>query len=365
MTPKPIRCDIFCTVIDNFGDAAVCWRLARQLSSEYDWSVRLLIDQPEVLSRLVPDKEFGTVEIIEWSLSTVEHIAATMDISDVVIEAFACNVPDAYVAAMARATHRIAWLNLEYLSAESWVEGAHLRPSRHPQLGLDKSFFFPGFNTHTGGLLRERDYEQRKAAFQPEQLRRDLGLPGQTDVSHPSTPLRVSLFSYPNPQLPTLIEAWALSERPIQVLLPGSEQGLQQIGAVSLIPIPFLSQRRYDELLWLCDVNFVRGEDSFVRAQLAGKPLVWHIYPQDDMAHQPKLDAFLTAYPDSAAMRPLWHAWNGASEPPNATTIVPAWQAYQAALPQLSAAALAWKQALLAQTDLAAQLVKACLARIE
>jgi len=34
-----------------------------------------------------------------------------------------------------------------------------------------------------------------------------------------------------------------------------------------------------------CDVNFVRGEDSFVRAQFAARPLVWQAYPQDEGAH--------------------------------------------------------------------------------
>jgi hypothetical protein len=40
----------------------------------------------------------------------------------------------------------------------------------------------------------------------------------------------------------------------------------------------------------------VRGEDSFVRAQFAGKPFIWDIYPQDIDAHLKKLDAFLDVY---------------------------------------------------------------------
>jgi len=44
-------------------------------------------------------------------------------------------------------------------------------------------------------------------------------------------------------------------------------------GQLALHAIPFLAQDRYDELLWACDLNFVRGEDSFVRALCRREPL--------------------------------------------------------------------------------------------
>ena len=95
--------------------------------------------------------------------------------------------------------------------------------------------------------------------------------------------------------------------------------------------VPFVPQAAYDDLLWACDVNFVRGEDSFVRAQWAGRPFVWHIYPQADDAHRIKLDAFLALYgavlqpPAVQSMRGLWHAWNGVLGAP---PIESAWQAF-------------------------------------
>ncbi|MBY0444112.1 MAG: elongation factor P maturation arginine rhamnosyltransferase EarP, partial [Burkholderiales bacterium] len=39
-----VRWDIFCRVIDNYGDIGVCWRLARQLSFEHGFAVRLMVD---------------------------------------------------------------------------------------------------------------------------------------------------------------------------------------------------------------------------------------------------------------------------------------------------------------------------------
>jgi uncharacterized repeat protein (TIGR03837 family) len=116
----------------------------------------------------------------------------------------------------------------------------------------------------------------------------------------------ISLFSYPdNPALPGLLDSWAASPTPIRVLQPGSSEPARTTGSLSLDPLPFLPQARYDELLWTCDLNFVRGEDSFVRAQWAAKPFVWQIYPQAEDAHLVKLDAFLARHPAGEQHAPL------------------------------------------------------------
>ncbi|MGV7245627.1 elongation factor P maturation arginine rhamnosyltransferase EarP, partial [Caballeronia sp. M23-90] len=49
-----IACDIFCEVIDNFGDIGVCWRLARQLKAEHGWQVRLFVDDLKAFHALCP-----------------------------------------------------------------------------------------------------------------------------------------------------------------------------------------------------------------------------------------------------------------------------------------------------------------------
>jgi uncharacterized repeat protein (TIGR03837 family) len=129
--------------------------------------------------------------------------------------------------------------------------------------------------------------------------------------------------------------------------------------------VPFLPQDRYDELLWACDVNFVRGEDSFVRAQWAGRPFAWHIYPQKAGAHWVKLSAFLKRYnagldPSSAtALTSLWEAWNGGGEVPDvATDVGAAWRAFVGQRAGLSAHARAWSRSLQMQPELAAELAR-------
>lgn len=356
MTSKQIRCDIFCTVIDNFGDAGVCWRLSRQLVEDHGWAVCLYIDAPEALDGMVPGWNSAAnhgVHIEMWH----EQSAFNSPLAQVVIEAFACDLPQRYIDRMWSATAPPVWVNLEYLSAESWIDDCHGRPSPY-QLGrLHKHFFFPGFSPASGGLLCERGYAQRRHNFSVSAFRHEFGLPD------PHGGLSISLFCYPSAPTGKLFHQLSVSPTPIDLLLPGKSGAAETRGNLRLIPLPFLTQPRYDELLWACDLNFVRGEDSFVRAQLAGKPFVWNIYPQDENAHMAKLDAFLGHYFDTDGKvgadgtAQFWHAWNGDG--------IFQWPTFAECLPDLAMHAKKWAAELVTRDDLAAQLVRFCRERLE
>jgi uncharacterized repeat protein (TIGR03837 family) len=356
-----IRCDIFCAIVDNFGDAGVCWRLARQLAREHGWQMRLWIDDLAPLAGLRPgidpaldDQKIEGVSICRWS-----DPFPTLTPADVVVEAFACTLPASCLAAMAQQAVPPVWINLEYLSAEKWVAGCHALASPHPTLPLTKHFFFPGFGNGTGGLLRERDA--------------DFGTRAAGDI------LTASLFCYDNPALPHLLAAWTRAAEPIvcrvadgiprrqvaawlgQKFVPGDEV---QRGSLTLTAMPFLSQPDYDRLLGACDLNFVRGEDSFVRAQWALHPFVWQSYPQADQTHMAKLDAFLALYcagmapTAEAATNAFWHAWNGDGD------IAAAWPSLRRALPELTAHAAPWAEQIVKPGNLAENLVLFCRQRI-
>ncbi|HZV53928.1 MAG TPA: elongation factor P maturation arginine rhamnosyltransferase EarP [Rhodocyclaceae bacterium] len=349
-----ISCDLFCRVVDNLGDAGVCWRLARQLAVEHGWQLRLWIDDPEPIDALAPGYEVLPVEIHRW-----QDEFPDVEPAQVVIEAFACELPPRYIERMATLPRPPVWINLEYLSAEEWVVGCHGLPSPHPTLPLTKHFFFPGFVPGTGGLLRERD-----ADFG----RRGIG-----------AALAVSLFCYENPALPTLLETWATGSEPIvcrvadglpnrQVAawlgLPFAPGETVRRGSLELAALPFVPQREYDRFLGACDLNFVRGEDSFVRAQWAERPFVWQAYPQADDAHWPKLKAFLGLYgrmlPEArrVAMTDFCYAWNGRGD------IAVAWPAFRAALPALAAHAAPWAEEIASPGNLVENLVNFCRERI-
>lgn len=370
--------DLFCSVVDNFGDIGVCWRLARQLVAEHAISVRLWVDDLGSAERLVPSLEIGQavqwiegVEIRRWDAPF-----PAVEPGQVVVAAFACRLPDAFVEAMACRMPRPVWINLEYLSAEDWVADCHALPSPHPRLPLVEHFFFPGFDRRTGGVLREADYAARRAAFSAEAFRASLGLP-----AHASGELYVSLFSYENAGLAGLLECWSRASHPVTCLVPEGRVVASlarafaadrlavgdrlQRGALTVQVLPFVEQRRYDELLWACDLNFVRGEDSFVRAQWAAKPFVWQIYPQDEDAHMVKLDAFLAHFGagldagSGPALADFWHAWN------RERGVADAWPAFEAALPALTGHGERWMTQLEAAGELASKLVQFCKLKIE
>jgi len=303
-----MRWDIFCQVIDNHGDAGVCWRLASELARRGD-TVRLWIDDPAPLGFMAPQGQAG-VTVMAWHADPPAP-------GDAVIEAFGCNPPEPFIARMAAAARPPAWINLEYLSAEPYVERSHGLPSpvfAGPGAGLTKHFFYPGFSPRTGGLLREHELPRCRAAFDRAAWLRQWQVDPAARV--------ISLFCYEPAALPQLLGQLAADPQPTELLVtPGRAAAAVRAagapgGALRLHWMPLLSQREYDHLLWSCDLNFVRGEDSLVRGLLAGRPCVWQIYPQQDDAHRAKLEAFLAWLQPPADLARWFRGWNALQDAP-------------------------------------------------
>jgi len=317
--------DIFCRVIDNYGDVGVCWRLAADLAAR-GAQVRLWLDDASALAWMAPSGAPG-VTVKQWSNSLQP---SDLPMGDVLIEAFGCEVDAAFLAAYAQqaasAGHPCVWLNLEYLSAEKYVERCHGLPSpvlAGPAKGLRKYFFYPGFTPATGGLLREPGLAARQAAFDREAWLRHLAIRFQGERL-------ISLFCYEPAALQALLEQLAADEQPTRLLVTsgrataavltciacmnGKDAGWNANERLIFTYLPALSQLDYDGLLWSCDLNFVRGEDSLVRALWAGKPFVWQIYAQSDNAHQAKLGVFLDHLQAPPSLRTFHQVWNGLSQ---------------------------------------------------
>jgi uncharacterized repeat protein (TIGR03837 family) len=379
MTPS-LRWDIFCRIVDNYGDAGVCWRLARQLAAEHGLAVTLWIDDVASLAHIESTVDPRRDDQVARSVRVCradDAQPAQFRNPDVVIEGFGCGLPDAYREAMAGEPRPPVWVNLEYLSAEAWVESAHALPSPHPRLPLTCWFYFPGFTPSTGGLLREERLLATRDEFRRDRSARQR-MWRSVDMQPAGAGLTVSLFCYANPALPALLDAWAEGDEEVVCVVPeGVAQpdldhwtggavphpGAPTIrGRLTLTVAKYVDQDAFDRRLWACDLNFVRGEDSLVRALWAGQPLVWHIYPQAENVHLMKLDALLTRYEagvDAAAahaQRAFWQAWNSG----HADATGAAWPALRAALPQLRARGHAWSLRLARQTDLAKGLVNFC-----
>lgn len=374
---RALRWDIFCRVVDNYGDLGVSRRLALHLAA-LGQAVRLWVDDAALMQVMAPDipragssaRSSPGVQWVHW-LPTHEA-QCTEAPGDVVIEAFGCNPPEAFVGAMRAhaagpSTPAPVWINLEYLSAEGYVELSHGLPSPQfhgPGAGLTKWFFYPGFTANTGGLLRERGLPEQRHAFDRPSWLKGLGLPDRGER-------RVSVFAYPDAPLALLMESLAQAARhdgiPVRMMLtqgPLQAQARRWLGAhpgagaqVRMTDLPWLSSEDFDHLLWACDLNLVRGEDSLVRAIWAGRPFIWQIYPQADGAHVPKLQAFRDkvlaggAAPWPSALDDWWKAWNGLSPWPRGRSFP--WDLW----PAWAAAADSTGQALSSQASLAEALL--------
>lgn len=315
--------DIFCRVIDNYGDIGVCWRLAVNLSQQGQ-RVRLWIDDASALSWMAPQGN-PHVQVIPWTESLRP---VTLPPADIWLEAFGCEIAPEFIATQRGATRpegqNPVWINLEYLSAEAYVARSHGLPSpvmTGPGRGLLKYFFYPGFTPASGGLLREADLLLRQALFNRDHWLQQFGIALNGEQL-------LSLFCYEPAALGELMAHLANGEKPTRLLVTAgrasaavtavikdkkrSEPLWNKGSLLSICHLPDLTQRDYDHLLWACDLNFVRGEDSLVRALWAGKPLVWQIYPQSNGAHLVKLKAFLDLIQAPAALRELHQRWNEA-----------------------------------------------------
>jgi uncharacterized repeat protein (TIGR03837 family) len=355
--------NIFCRVIDNHGDIGVCWRLCADLAQR-GYAVRLWVDDASALAWMAPSGCTG-VEVRAWPNEAALQALVqdnTFQVGEVVIEAFGCELPEAFQAFMARSTPPV-WVNLEYLSAESYVARSHGLASpvmSGPARGMTKWFFFPGFTPDTGGLLREPNLASRQAAFDRTAWLNALPI----DKPITANERLISLFCYEPAALPDLLKQLSQADAPTRLLVAQGRPSTavaaatraqhmpnSGMGQLHISQIPYASQTEFDHLLWACDLNFVRGEDSLVRALWAAQPLVWHIYPQDDLAHHDKLHAFEAALHMPDLLRKFHAVWNGLETGP---------------LPTLSRAVLDdWRnwsrqvqQRLQAQTDLSSQLLR-------
>lgn len=366
---------IFCTVVDNFGDIGICWRLARQLNHELQHDVVLYVDDLASFQRICPEvnptldeQQIQGVQVGRW------HDALTplpLDKPDVLIEAFACQLPASYLSFCAQHAVPPLWINLEYLTAEAWAADCHGLAS--PQAGspMKKYFYFPGFTQHYGGLLREGDVLTRAQALRnspllQQQCWQQLGVEDAMQFQR-----KISLFGYSQSGIQSwlahlsdsacttllLVPQGALAEQLI-ALYPELAQGRVQTRSLAIEVLPFVAQPLYDQLLAVCDFNFVRGEDSIIRAHWAGRPFIWQIYRQEQQAHLDKLHAFLDlmladATPELASLvRAMHGTWEQELD------FASVWPLLEQNWSQYADYVLQWQRKLTAHEDLASNLVR-------
>lgn len=359
-------CDLFCRVIDNFGDAGIAWRLGLSLTRECGWNVRLIIDDVATLAAFVPQVDtrldaqtVDSIGIVRWN----DAFERTIDTAaDIVIEAFSCYLPEAYEQAVAQAipTRDVRVFALDYLTAERYAEDSHGLLSPHPRFGYPKTFVFPGFTPKTGGIIYEADLAERIESNRKR--RSDILTAIGADPAHPFT---LFFFTYPTVPVEAFVRSLAADPRPVQVVLaPGEasemfEQTYRAIDSpahVRVVRAPMVPQSAFDGVLQSVDCALVRGEDSVMRAQLVGTPLIWTLYPQTEETHVVKLQAFARLYrehlPEAAR-----DAWMQIELGLNRGDLnASAWAQWRDRYDDMRAAATSWRAYLFSQPSLTQRL---------
>lgn len=305
--------DIFCEIIDNYGDIGVVYRVAKELQRVFpDSKIRVFLNRLEEFKKInsnvkdIPIQNLDNIEYITFAY--LKENSKTLSTSQVIIEAFGCKIPDEYMDIAYDNSELL--INLEYLSAEDWIEDFHLQSSPLGKGKLKKIFFMPGFTEKSGGIIADSNYLNRiNKVLNNKEYYTNKYL---SDIENRENKLVGTLFSYEK-NFTQLLEDLKKIDREVVILAMGekTQESLRKIlknfsiehfrnslkyGKIEIRFLDFLNQEEYEELINTVDFNFVRGEDSFIRAVLTGKPYMWHIYCQEEYAHLDKIEGFLDKY---------------------------------------------------------------------
>lgn len=297
---------ILCRVVDHFGDAGVCLRLARGLMNR-GHSVALVADRRELVDRMLPGGCPG-LRLLDWPHD--DHwgpLVASLGPIDRVVEAFQVGVPQALLQALAAQHPPAQHYLLDYLATEPWADALQGLPAPDPQNPqLSRTWLAPSFSATGPGLVGGAwclaTPEERLA------MRRQLlARAGHADLD-PRSAFLVLGFGYPDApwaEFSAALKAQGLPAGRSELVLWRPE-GLE------------LTQAEFDVALQATDLNIVRGEDSFVAAHRAAATpwaplMIWMPYRQAETAHRHKLAGWaqqVLAHPALERLEQMQWAFN-------------------------------------------------------
>ncbi len=318
---RGVTIDILCKVVDNYGDIGVAWRLARALTELPEAPrARLVVDDLGSFAAILPGIDPSSayqiakgIEVLAWRAPLAPEARSSYRERPprAIVECFACGRPE-WLEAMLFAEASpgapgAMILDLEHLTAESYARELHLAPSLTRSSSVRKAMFMPGFEEGTGGLVMDRDFKRvlERASAEPgrTELRREIlaTIAGAAPVDAAAR-FWVPVFSYER-DYSRIVADLAAAPAPRAGLLALAAAGKSQACFMAawekagrpfpVIALPFLPQEDWDRILAASDFSIVRGEDSWARAALAGKPFLWQAYPQAERYHLVKVEAFL------------------------------------------------------------------------
>jgi len=305
---------ILCKVIDNFGDIGVVYRLAKSLTDiDNSISINLIVSNLESFSKMANEinptlsfQKFKNWNIFDWNDSETCSKYFKENPPFVILQTFQCGLPDwldeiIYDEKFSSLEKLCKIVNIEYLTAEKWAEDFHCLKGATRSAFVKKYFFMPGFTKKTGGLILDKNFTM---SLTNTNYRQKIIENLSKEISFSEDDFNILVFSYPKDFtffFDAISDFQEKCSKKIHVFV-ASGAGLESFRKTEseyenknflVNYLPYLSQEVWDAFLCSMDFLFIRGEDSFARATLLGKPFLWNIYKQDEEFHLVKLKAFL------------------------------------------------------------------------
>jgi len=273
--------DIFSRFIDNYGDISIPLRLAHGLFIDHSVTSNVFLTSNELTQKILDKNLFNeNINIIDIDKMGNNFLPNTN-----IVTIFDTQLPISYEAKL---TSKNLLINYEYFSAEQWVDDFHLRESINKK--YKKIFYIPGVGEHSGvPIFGIND----KGLYRPESL----------DTK------TINFFCYFNENIEASVKVLRTNFPQYDSVLHDRFDKDKSRGK------NLLSFNDFDQALSNSLINFVRGEDSLIRAILAGSPFIWQPYIQENGLHVTKLNAFLDHYFISLPqqLREIFLIWNNQS----------------------------------------------------
>ena len=303
---------LLCSVVDNFGDIGVVFRLSRALSQlDKNLDLTLVVSDLNAFSKIAHEVETDSGEqkkygwtILDWNNEKVCRKYFLEHRISVILECFQCGRPFWLDEILFSKKEKyiegdVHIVNIEYLTAENWADDFHLLKSGTRSPSVKKINFMPGFTEKTAGLILDEPFmtyiKDRK--FASSLVASYFSDEDKKIILKESEKKSVLIFSYER-NFEEIVDCF--SKYPLHVFLapglssPCFKKAWNKKGRPFILTEnPYMQQTDWDALITSLDFLFIRGEDSFSRACLSGRPFIWNIYRQEGEFQIVKLAAFL------------------------------------------------------------------------
>ncbi len=287
--------DIFCDIIDNYGDIGIVYRLSKELSLN-NYNVRIFVNKLHEVTKLIEnfDEKLSYQKIEEIEFYNLDNFSVDKG-GEVIIEAFGTNLPDSYVENLNPNSKII--INLEYLTAESWALDFHLKNSISPKSFIEKVFYMPGFVKNSGGIILDSNYLEISNNIRNNKKKYFNEFYRKLNLKYNEESYYINIFTYTWKFKPFLESIKNLDKKFVFFILDKKIEIPEVLpNNIEIYTLDYMKQKDFDIFINLADFNFIRGEDSIIRTILSEIPFVWNIYPQEEDYHLLKLEAFLDRY---------------------------------------------------------------------